>query len=98
MTQYAISQVGTTVAEVTVKDGVVTPVRAILWFDLEMLDVSRIFGSVEAAARAALRAIEQSETRFNFTVTRLALEHLAEEHTRDRPVVRYGQRGAGLRR
>lgn len=63
MTHYAISQIGTTVAEVTVKDGVVTPVRTIMGFDLDLLDVSRLFGSVEAAARAALRLLDQIHRR-----------------------------------
>lgn len=93
MTHYAISRIGTTVAEVTVKDGVVTPVKAIMGFDVDLLDVSRLFGSVDAAARAALRVLEQNQGAGSFTITRLSLEHLAGA-VADQPVVkRSGRHG-----
>lgn len=90
MTHYAISRIGTTVAEVTVKDGVVTPVKAIVGFDLDLLDVSRLFGSVEAAARAALRLLDQNPGGAS-TITRLGLEHLAALPVAQ-PVMQRGRR------
>lgn len=92
MTHYAISRIGTTVAEVTVKDGVVTPVKTVMGFDLDLLDVSRLFGSVEAAARAALRVLDQNQVGAA-TITRLSLEHLAALPATQQPVVQRGRRG-----